>query len=137
MTRAQKAAWAVYIERINMILREQSVAMEKGWPQTRMILDPPNETAVAAIEAALAVTAKEAREVAIHDVLGPVVTAIDAIDNSRTKKASPAVRELYETLDGVYKKLHRLKTELPPSDDAVDPHAADTGKPTTREGNSE
>lgn len=132
MDSAHTTAWNMYVERVTVTLRTQLRDFERG-RTVDIMFSPPTPRQVAIVERALHNARLEGRDVAVKAALGPIVRAIDAIDNSRTKKASPAVRELYAVLTDVYDELHRVKTELPQASAAGDPHATSTGKPTTRD----
>lgn len=112
LTRAQGAAWQLYMRRIEDTLREQLQQFEHGWPVLTLMMKPPSPEQVKAIDAALEAATLEAKQQIASAALGPLVDAIDAIDNSHTKKASRAVRELYKELDSVYERLLVLKKKV-------------------------
>jgi len=109
MTRAKTAAWNFYMARINEMVERQLGSFQLDQPAPCLILSVPSKECVAVIESACRDAANEARNEAYGKALGPLVRAIDAIDNSPAKaKKSPEIRELYADLTGCYDALHKL-----------------------------
>jgi|SRR6185436_20722705 len=107
MTPAQTAVWEIYLDRLQRIVNAQRQNWERGHPASSVIFDVPSAECVKAVEKAM----HSAYLSAVSEALGPVVTAIDMIDNSHTK--SETVKAIRANLQEVYEKFHALKVAAP------------------------
>lgn len=122
MTTAQKAAWEIYLRRIEAQIARQRREYEAGDVVTALTFIPPTTDQIQVIERAMA----EARQEGANAALDAIIPVIDRIDNSRSKK-SPIIADVKQALDEAYEALHKLRGG-PRAAVAVDPHAGGTTK---------
>lgn len=119
MKGARLAAWNVYIYRIERMAQEQFELFEKGYPSRQIVMAPPDAKDETIVQQAIDEAVLSASLEMISKVLQPIVSALDAIDNSRTKV--PAMKECYKKLESVYDELHALKVGAAPPDHTEKP----------------
>ena len=108
--RARKLAWALYAVRVESLLSEQRQKFMNGETAPWLRLQSPLDSEVTVIEAALHASAVCAQASVVSRALAPLVSAIDAIDNFKTK--SPAVAEIRKALQSDYEELHALSSDV-------------------------
>lgn len=106
MTRAQKAAWDIYVARVNNLVGRQLYLFENGVSQT-LTIATPSDGEIAIIQKAM----DNAQREMVHLALGPIVRACDTIDNSGLK-SEIMLASIRAEIEHTYNELHALKNRI-------------------------
>lgn len=103
-TKAKALAWNLYLRAAQETVNNQFDRWNRGEVVGGVVLAVPTAARVALIEQALQAAVDEG----IHAALGPVVSALDAIDNGSDK--SPAMKRQRAAIQKLYDALHAMKS---------------------------